>query len=138
MNFVKIKVSKMWILWKKETFLLHIRQFSKDFQPLWAQLLKSWWWNLSQKVEFSQQHPVFPGGHPSKYWLDSTLLNFSDRTRTGVFNVIWPLAFERAKSSLFQSRVVLENGKEKFGICLGYFHSSSRYCMVRALVRQTP
>ena len=35
------------------------------------------------------QHPVFPGGHPSKYWPGSTLLNFGDRTRTGVFNVIW-------------------------------------------------
>ena len=41
---------------------------------------------------WSQQHPVFPGGHPSKYWLGSMLLNFSDRTRTGVFNMIWPLA----------------------------------------------
>ena len=27
-----------------------------------------------------QQHPVFPGGHPSKYWLGSTLLNFSVRS----------------------------------------------------------
>ena len=35
---------------------------------------------------------MFPGGHPSKYWLGSMLLNFSDRTRTGVFNMIWPLA----------------------------------------------
>ena len=51
----------------------------------------------------SQQHPVFPGGHPSKYWLDSTLLNFSDRTRTGVFNVIWPLASTRVRCSLYQS-----------------------------------
>ena len=45
---------------------------------------------------------MFPGGHPSKYWLGSTLLNFSDRTRTGVFNVIWPLAFESHKFTLFQ------------------------------------
>ena len=44
-----------------------------------------------------QQHPVFPGGHPSKYWLGSMLLNFSDRTRTGVFSVIWPLATLIAK-----------------------------------------
>ena len=48
-----------------------------------------------------QQHPVFPGGHPSKYWLDSTLLNFGDRTRTGVFNVIWPLAFGELSLILF-------------------------------------
>jgi hypothetical protein len=45
---------------------------------------------LCKKI-WSQQHPVFPGGHPSKYWLGSMLLNFSDRTRTGVFNMIWPL-----------------------------------------------
>jgi hypothetical protein len=46
----------------------------------------------NQKNIVSQQHPVFPGGHPSKYWLGSMLLNFSGRTRTGVFNMIWPLA----------------------------------------------
>ena len=47
---------------------------------------------LNHEKKESQQHPVFPGGHPSKYWLGSMLLNFSDRTRTGVFNMIWPLA----------------------------------------------
>ena len=96
--------------------------FLQDFSTLFlAKTLEIWkksWRNLGpkskeilekskKKKEGSQQHPVFPGGHPSKYWLDSTLLNFSDRTRTGVFNVIWPLASERAKSSLFQSLVVL-------------------------------
>ena len=50
----------------------------------------------------SQQHPMFPGGHPSKYWRDSTLLNFSDRTRTGVFNVIWPLTLASHNYILFQ------------------------------------
>ena len=45
---------------------------------------------------------IGPGGHPSKYWLGSTLLNFSDRTRTGVLSVIWPLAREGAKKMLFQ------------------------------------
>ena len=40
----------------------------------------------------SQQHPVFPGGLPSKYYPGPTLLNFSDRTRTGAFNMVWPLA----------------------------------------------
>ena len=62
----------------------------------------------------SQQHPVFPGGHPSKYWLDSTLLNFSDRTRTGVFNVIWPLAFERGKFTLFQPLTSLQKREVEF------------------------
>ena len=47
---------------------------------------------LKYEKKKSQQHPVFPGGHPSKYWLGSMLVNFSDRTRTGVFNMIWPLA----------------------------------------------
>ena len=49
-------------------------------------------WEKKKKKFWRQQHPVFPGGHPSKYWLGSMLLNFSDRTRTGVFNMIWPLA----------------------------------------------
>ena len=42
----------------------------------------------------SLQHQVFPGGHPSKYKLGSTLLNFGDRTRTGVFSVIWQLTID--------------------------------------------
>ena len=56
-----------------------------------------------------QQHPVFPGGHPSKYWLGSTLLNFSDRTRTGVFSVIWPLASERGEIKHFDPLTALAN-----------------------------
>lgn len=39
-----------------------------------------------------QQHPEFPGGHPSKYCPGPTLLNFCVRTGTGAFNVVWPLA----------------------------------------------
>ena len=31
------------------------------------------------------RHPVFSGGHPSRYWPGSQLLNFSDRTGTGAF-----------------------------------------------------
>ena len=37
---------------------------------------------------------MFPGGHPSKYSQGSMLLNFSDQTRTGVFNIIWPKTFK--------------------------------------------
>ena len=56
----------------------------------------------------SQQHPVFPGGHPSKYWLGSMLLNFSDRTRTGVFNMIWPLAkIQENFDNLFQQHTCI-------------------------------
>ena len=64
----------------------------------WNVLFSQSW---EKKVE-CQQHPVFPGGHPSKYWLGSTLLNFSDRTRTGVFNVIWPLARERVRIRILE------------------------------------
>ena len=60
--------------------------FITQFLPKNANIL------LNYEKKESQQHPVFPGGHPSKYWLGSMLLNFSDRTRTGVFNMIWPLA----------------------------------------------
>ena len=31
------------------------------------------------KVKRCQQHPVFPGGLPSKYWPGSTLLNFTQQ-----------------------------------------------------------
>ena len=61
------------------------------------------------KKMWCQQHPVFPGGHPSKYWLGSTLLNFSDRTRTGVFSVIWPLASERVEIKHFDPLTALAN-----------------------------
>ena len=71
--------------------------------PLLSTSLSLRFFAKMKKKKICQQHPVFPGGHPSKYWLDSTLLNFSDRTRTGVFNVIWPLAFESDKFRVFQS-----------------------------------
>ena len=62
------------------------------------------------KKMWRQQHPVFPGGHPSKYWLGSTLLNFSDRTRTGVFSVIWPLAKAKVQISKFEAQVEAMTG----------------------------
>jgi hypothetical protein len=40
----------------------------------------------------SQQHLVFPGGLPSKYYPDPSLLNFGDLTRSGAFKLVWPLA----------------------------------------------
>ena len=42
----------------------------------------------------SQQHPEFPCGLPCKHYLGPMLLNFGDWTRTGVFNMVWPLARE--------------------------------------------
>ena len=58
--------------------------------------------NAQTKKFECQQHPVFPGGHPSKYWRCSTLLNFGDRTRTGVFSMIWPLTRDLANNQAFQ------------------------------------
>ena len=46
--------------------------------------------NCSMYKKGSQQHPEFPCGLPSKYYLGPMLLNFSDWTRTGVFNMEWP------------------------------------------------
>ena len=50
----------------------------------------------------SQQHQEFPSGLPSKYYPGPMLLNFSDRTRTGVFNMVWPLARMSRKFSLYK------------------------------------
>ena len=38
-----------------------------------------------------QRNAVFSGGHPSKYLPGPMLLNFSDRTETGVFSMVRPL-----------------------------------------------
>ena len=38
---------------------------------------------------FCQQHPEFPSGHPSKYFQDQMLLNFSVQMVTGVSNMAW-------------------------------------------------
>ena len=40
----------------------------------------------------SVRHRVFLGGLPAKYFPSPTGLNFGDRTRTGVFPVVWPYA----------------------------------------------
>lgn len=39
-----------------------------------------------------QQHVMFTGSHPSKYWPCSKLLNIGDWTKTGVVNLAWPLS----------------------------------------------
>ena len=68
---------------------------------------------FNRTKRFCQQHPVFPGGLPSKYWRGSTLLNFGDRTRTGVFNVIWPLTFVLVKNDYNKSTKILQILKDK-------------------------
>ena len=49
---------------------------------------------MTLKMQKSQQHQEFPSGLPSKYYPGPMLLNFSDRTRTGVFNMVWPFAMK--------------------------------------------
>ena len=40
----------------------------------------------AESAWMKEQHPVFQGGHPSKHWRSSTLLNLGDRLDTGLFN----------------------------------------------------
>ncbi len=39
-----------------------------------------------------QTAPSIPRWSPIQVLIGTTLIEFSDRTRTGMFNVIWPLA----------------------------------------------
>ena len=55
----------------------------------------------------SQQHPEFPSGLPSKYYPGPTLLDFSDRTRTGMFNMVWPLAKYYLKSEQITDKLCI-------------------------------
>ena len=55
-----------------------------DSDPVWAFPKKT-----CSKAYKSLRHQVFPGGPPSKYYPGPTMLNFRDRTRTGVFIVVW-------------------------------------------------
>ena len=47
---------------------------------------------VKEKLKKSLQHPVFPSGHPSKYWPGPTQLIFRDRTGSGAFYVVWSQA----------------------------------------------
>ena len=42
------------------------------------------------KKNENEQYPGFARAHAPYYWLDSTQLNFRDRTRPGAVYVIWP------------------------------------------------
>ena len=87
---------------------------------------------LKYEKKKSQQHPVFPGGHPSKYWLGSMLLNFSDRTRTGVFNMIWPLArIQENFNIIFQQHTCMYNTSQ-FLQCKKNCHTVTKTCKVRS------
>ena len=49
--------------------------FLKQIEEELLHTVKKWKTDLTK----CQRHLVFPGGHPSKYWPDPTLLNFADR-----------------------------------------------------------
>ena len=42
-----------------------------------------------KKKPHGLRHREFPGGPPSKYYPGPMMLNFRDRTRTGVFIIVW-------------------------------------------------
>ena len=65
----------------------------------------------------SQQHPEFPSGLPSKYYPGPMLLDFSDRTRTGMFNMVWPLAKYSIKIGTHQQQIS-ETKQLKFLKCV--------------------
>ena len=64
---------------------------------------------LKWKTKKSQQHQEFPSGLPSKYYPGPMLLNFSDRTRTGVFNMVWPLARGKANFTSYNHIIFYKN-----------------------------
>ena len=78
---------------------------------------------LREKKMKCQQHLVFPGGHPSKYWRGSMLLNFGDRTRTGVFSMIWPLTREVRADQRFHSLVTVSSfWRQEMALVLTHSH----------------
>ena len=89
-------------------------------------------WYCKSKEKASQQHLVFPGGHPSKYWLDPTLLNFADRTRSGVFNVVWSLAWRKVSELLLALTPILQ----PFHIFLGGSFSFTHLCCIHVPITQ--
>ena len=74
-------------LWSKIEF---IQWFQCKSQSQWKSIKNK----ISNKLfhHKSQQHLVFRGGLPSKYYPGPMLLSFGDQTRTSVFNMVWQLA----------------------------------------------
>ena len=95
--FTREKITKKY---KGNNLILFMQFFSTRKYSL-TQLKNLMHRRLKEKVQKSQQHQEFPSGLPSKYCPGPMLLNFSDRTRTGVFNMVWPLARNERKTSAF-------------------------------------
>ena len=69
----------------------NVRQTCKRKLRRWAHRTKNLYFSLIFLAKMkSLRHQVFPGGPPSKYYPGPTMLNCRDRTRTGVFSVVWP------------------------------------------------
>ena len=45
----------------------------------------------NNKNEKRDGHQGFPRGHPPQYWPGPTMLDFGDRTGTGILTVVWPI-----------------------------------------------
>jgi hypothetical protein len=58
------------------------------------------------KNKKSQRHPEFPSGLTSIYYLGQMLLNFNDRTKTGLFNLVWPMAKRKVRDQVGQAASV--------------------------------
>ena len=78
---------------------IHIHNFQGNLDKFRSLALGS---RKTLLIKKSQQHPVFPSGLPSKYYPGPMLLNFSDQTRTGVFNMVWPLTRKRVNNCLLK------------------------------------
>ena len=89
-------------LWRHKDISASLGDFSQKCWPVYV-LRASMWSVAKRKTSFcilpflwrhkkSVRHRVFLGGLPAKYFPSPTGLNFGDRTRTGVFPVVWPYA----------------------------------------------
>jgi hypothetical protein len=87
---------------------------------------------------------VFPSGLPSKYYPGPMLLNFSDRTRTGVFNMVWPLTRKVGKNlplklKFFSFSLAICHENAISGHC-GKFHTKLKNvrCFGFRLIKSVP
>ena len=89
-------------LWRHKDISASPGDFSQKCWPVYV-LRASMWSVAKRKTSFCilpflwrhkkcVRHRVLLGGLPAKYFPSPTGLNFGDRTRTGVFPVVWPYA----------------------------------------------
>ena len=100
---------------------------------------------INQFEEKRIEHHEFPGGHPSKYYHGPMLLNFSDQTRTGAFNMVWPytlnfkililLGFNSGCCIHFLKKIKDFSLKKN---CVYEFHYSIRYGLVVRIAGSHP